>query len=79
MALKEFKDIVKFALMEPDRVTLLLGNHILHYVGLSDDSCRLDWRHGKEIYNILAENKPLFQHAFKWGNTLFTHAGVTEG
>lgn len=27
----------------------------------------------------MQENKPLFQHAFKWGNTLFTHAGVTEG
>ena len=79
MALKEFKDIVQFAKMEPDRVTLLLGNHILHYVGLSDDTCRLDWAHRKEIYNILKENQPLFLNGFKWGNTLFTHAGVTKG
>jgi len=79
MALKEFKDIVQFAKMEPDRVTLLLGNHILHYVGLSDDTCRLDWTHRKEIYNILKENQPLFLNGFKWGNTLFTHAGVTKG
>lgn len=79
MALKEFKDIVKFAEMEPDRVTLLLGNHMLHYCGLSNDSCRFDFKNAKEIYNILNDYKPLFQHAFKWGNTLFTHAGVTKG
>lgn len=79
MALEEFKKVLKFAKMEPDRVTLLLGNHMLHYVGLSDDTCRLDWKNRKEIYNLMQENKPLFQHAFKWGNTLFTHAGVTEG
>lgn len=79
MALSEFKEIIKFAKMEPDRVTLLLGNHMLHYVGLSPDVCRLDWNNRKEIYNLLKENQCLFQHAFKWNNTLFTHAGVTEG
>lgn len=65
--------------MEPDRVTLLLGNHMLHYVGLSNDRCRLDWNNRIEIYNILKENQPLFLNAFRWGNTLFTHAGVTKG
>ena len=65
--------------MEPDRVTLLLGNHMMHYVGLSDDTCRLDWNNIEEIYNLMREHQPLFQHALRWKNTLFTHAGVTEG
>ncbi len=52
---------------------------MLHYCGLSADNCRMDFNNTKEIYNLLSENKELFQHAFKWGNTLFTHAGVTEG
>ena len=77
-ALKEFKDILEFAKMEPDRVTLLLGNHMLHYVGLSPDTCRMDWDNRKEIYDLMKENECLFQHALRWGNTLFTHAGVTE-
>ncbi len=79
MALDEFKEIIKFAKTEPDRVTLLLGNHMLHYVGLSADTCRFDEKNCKDIYDLLKENQSLFRHAFKWGNTLFTHAGVTEG
>lgn len=78
-ALKEFKDIVKFALMEPDRVTLLLGNHMAHYVGLSADICRFDHNNCKEIYKIVNDNKLLFQHCLKWGNAIFTHAGITKG
>lgn len=79
MALEEFKEVIKFAKQEPDRITLLLGNHMLHYCGLSADNCRMDFNNAREIYSLLSENKELFQHAFKWGNTLFTHAGVTKG
>ena len=73
------KEIIEFAKANPDRVFLLLGNHVLHYIGLSDDTCRMDWDNRKEIYNILKENESLFKHAFKWNDTLFTHAGVTNG
>lgn len=78
-ALQEFKYVIDFAKENQNRVVLLLGNHMLHYVGLSDDTCRFDWNHSKEIYNIMKENQSLFRHAYKWNNTLFTHAGVTEG
>ena len=75
---RELNDIIQFAKMEPDRVTLLLGNHVMHYIGLSSDYARFDFKHAQDIYNIINENKELFQHALKWDNTLFTHAGVTE-
>lgn len=78
-ALNNFKEIIVFAKQNPDRVTLLLGNHDLHYMGLSDDKCRFSRKHAEEIRNLFLDNKELFQFSFKWDNTFFTHAGVTEG
>ena len=78
-ALDNFKEIIVFAKQNPDRVTLLLGNHDLHYMGLSDDRCRFDRRNSEEIRNLFSDNKELFQFSFKWDNVLFTHAGVVNG
>lgn len=76
-ALEEFKDIISLAKENPDRITLLLGNHMLHYVGLSPDSCRFDIYNWEEIYKLLVDNKQLFSNGFLWDNTIFTHAGIT--
>lgn len=77
-ALKNFKDIIAFARENPDRVTLLLGNHTLHYVGLSADAARFDYDNSREIYSLVRDNRPLFRFAFRWGDALFTHAGVNS-
>ena len=77
-ALQNFRDIIAFARENPDRVTLLLGNHTLHYIGLSADAARFDYDNSREIYSLIRDNKPLFQFAFRWGDTLLTHAGVNS-
>lgn len=79
MAVKEFRDIIEFKKANMDRVVLLIGNHMAHYVGLSNDTARYDYYNATEIYNLMKENEGLFQHAYRWHDTLFTHAGVTEG
>lgn len=77
-ALENFRDIIAFAVENPDRVTLLLGNHTLHYIGLSADAARFDYANSREIYSLVRDNKPLFRFAFRWGDVLFTHAGVNS-
>ena len=76
-AINNFKEIIEFKKQNKDRVTLLLGNHDAHYVGLSPDYCRMNFTYANEVYKLLNDNKDLFQFAHKWNNTLFTHAGIT--
>lgn len=76
--IQEFKDIIEFAKQEPDRVTLLLGNHDCAYCGMSDTLARFDYQHSEEIYAMFKENEQLFRLAFRWGDCLLTHAGVSR-
>lgn len=76
-AIENFSKILEFANDEKDRVTLLLGNHDCHMLGLSDDICRIDWINRMQIYHMFEDNKDLFKFAYRWNNTLFTHAGCT--
>lgn len=75
--IKEFLDIINFKKANPERVTLLLGNHDCQPLGLSNSLARYDYEHGEEIYNIFKENIDLFQFAYRRNDALFTHAGVT--
>lgn len=83
MALEEFKEIIEFKKKYPKKVTLLLGNHDLHYVSLDFiPSTRRNDFQGNVCHGIFKENKDLFtcfkmfrSFGHKW---LFSHAGITK-
>lgn len=76
--IENFKEIIEFKKSNPKNIILLLGNHCIKYFSLGYDTCRVDSRNYKEIFNLYNDNKKLFDIAYKWGNTLFTHAGVSK-
>jgi len=78
-ALDEFRKIVKFKQDNPDRVTLLIGNHELHYYDEAFGAGRRSYALESQIQKILTGNdtKGLFQLCKQVDNYLFIHAGVT--
>ena len=72
--------IVELKKAHPDGVTLLLGNHDLHYVDRRLDGGRLDRVNAARNCAVFVDNAELFQlaHEIRIGGTkmLFTHAGV---
>jgi hypothetical protein len=73
--------IVDFKKQNPDRVTLLVGNHEMHYYN-SDYACgRFNYRYFETYHAILtgAETAGLFQLCKQIENYLFIHAGITKG
>lgn len=79
-ALFEFKSILQFKQENPDRVTLLLGNHDVHYLNKQLNSSRKDWMNQDRIAEIFSRNLSLFQlvKLIRIGETqmLFSHAGI---
>lgn len=84
MAYAEFLDIIKFKKKYPKKVTLLLGNHDLHYLlPLFVPSSRKNYLKAAEYQKVFEENKELFtcfktvkSFNHKW---VFSHAGITQG
>jgi len=76
---KNLEDIIFFKKTLPHKVVLLLGNHDIQYI-VPDQWCsgyRPEMKH--DFYDIFNKNLSLFQMAYQVGNTLWTHAGVTDG
>lgn len=82
-AFSRFEDIIALKKGNPDGVTLLLGNHDLHYLDGNLQGSRYDYLHGVRNKKAILENLDLFQMAYQTevaGRThLFTHAGVLWG
>lgn len=83
MAFIEFLDIIEFKKKYPKKVTLLLGNHDLHYLSpyFVPSSRRNNFK-ADEYQRVFEENKDLFtcfkmfrSFGHKW---LFSHAGITQ-
>jgi hypothetical protein len=77
--IKNFEDIISFKKTYSDKVTLLYGNHDLHY--LKDAPTRgSGWTADfAPVANVLMEdNKHLFKPLHQIGKTLFSHAGISE-
>ena len=78
-----FEEIIELKRTYPDAVTLLLGNHDLHYVDRELEGSRFDRLHADRNRAVILENADLFQMAYvvTIGPTklLFTHAGVQVG
>ena len=70
-------EVINFKDCNPDRVTLLLGNHAFHYMFDGYNGSRLDLINWDTLHQIYNEDKEFFQIAKQKDDTLFTHAGVS--
>lgn len=77
------QNILEWKINDPDMITLLLGNHDLHYLGSRAISSRFDSEHQGRNRELLMEHASLFQLAAEaevaGRKFLFTHAGVLSG
>jgi hypothetical protein len=79
-AFKSLQDIIDFKKSHPEQVTLLLGNHDLHYLYPSLKGSRYNVYQASKIKRTLADDIDCFQMAAECtlGGTryFFSHAGV---
>lgn len=81
--LNNLLDIIQFKKDNESKVTLLLGNHDLHYLYLGDIEGRFICSGFRDtmaydLHDIFWENQKLFLNAYQIGNTIFTHAGIQD-
>lgn len=78
-SVENFREIVGYARSHP-HVTLLLGNHDMHYLCDFGEACRFDYYNCEAVRSLILENGDLFKLAAcreLGGRTvLFTHAPV---
>ena len=70
-------DIIDFKKSNPN-VTLLLGNHDIHYLYSSFVCSRFNSYHYYDYNKIFSENIDLFQMCVEIDNFIFTHAGISQ-
>lgn len=79
-AFQGFKDVIAFKEAHPERVTLLLGNHDLHYLFPSLRGSRYNVYQAGKIRRTLEAHQDCFQMAVEFciggKRYLFSHAGV---
>ena len=72
--------IIDFKRENPERITLLIGNHELHYFDKNFRASRFSNKYYKKYHSILTgETSDLFQLCKQMDNYLFIHAGITKG
>ena len=80
----QFKEIIELKKQNPDRITLLIGNHDCGYA-IGDDICssRMDRIHRRELEDLFCDNKELFKIAEECDiagkHFVFSHAGILKG
>lgn len=74
------KKIIEFKKQNPDRVTLLIGNHEMHYYHHKFACGRFNYDYFQSYNQLLTseENKDLFRICKEVDNYLFIHAGLTK-
>jgi hypothetical protein len=77
-AYQNLLEIVELKRQNPDRVTLLVGNHELHYYNDEYRSSRFSEEYYERYHKLLTGEESLFQVCKQVDEYLFTHAGVTE-
>lgn len=78
------KEIIELKRQNPDKITLLLGNHDCGYaIGDTISSSRMDRSHRSELKELFRENRELFQIAEECDiagrHLIFSHAGILKG
>lgn len=78
--LDNFRKIIKLKQTYPDKVKLLLGNHDIHYYYLNSNyrGTGFDYSIMFDVNNLFKKHKDLFQATFLYGNTIVSHAGITN-
>ena len=84
IALDLFKEILQLKRDNPQRITLLLGNHDCTYtIGTDICDCRRDRANYQEIVKLFEENREIFQIAeettVNGKHFIFSHAGILKG
>ncbi|MDR1859575.1 MAG: metallophosphoesterase [Bacteroidales bacterium] len=79
-ALHEFRQIVQFKQDNPERVTLLIGNHELHYYNRQFSAGRYSYDIAPQVTEILKGETTagLFRICRQIGDFIFIHAGITS-
>ncbi len=77
--LKNFKEILAFKAGKPDEVTLLLGNHDIHYLYFPKfrSTGFRDTIHGV-LQELFQSSQSSFLAGRAFGNYIFTHAGLSR-
>ena len=80
MILENLEKIIAFKKASPDQAVLLLGNHDVHYMYHAEVSACSGFRQSmlENLRKLFLENSAFFDMAWQYGNTLFTHAGVSN-
>lgn len=77
-----FTEILQYKEEHDAQVTLLLGNHDLHYVNSTLNGGRRSWEYSDRISDILKEKTHLFRFAYYADadkTYVFSHAGFQKG
>lgn len=74
----DFVEIINFCKDYPDKVILLDGNHVLHYLDKDYICSRYDRTLSHQIHNLYVDNASLFHSCYLIDDVLFTHAGVSK-
>jgi hypothetical protein len=75
--LDNLKIIIELKKKDPDRITLLLGNHCCNSLWQKNWASR--FQPSEKALRLYTENINLFEPYKIVGNTFFTHAGISEG
>ena len=77
--LNNLNSIIDLKHKEPDRFTLLLGNHDMHYITKDfPRGTRYDKSLADEIHITFHYKRDAFCYAWQYRNLLFTHSGVSK-
>ncbi len=79
-AYQGFLKAIEFKKHNPERVTLLIGNHEMHYYNTDFQAGRFSREYYPKYHEILTgeDTKDLFQLCKQVDNYLFIHAGITK-
>lgn len=76
-AFEEFNEILEFKKEYPDLVTLLVGNHDMHYIIDEFMNCsRRNMEMQGQLHELYNSNLDLFKLIHTEGDWMFSHAGV---
>lgn len=79
----QLEEIVALKKEHPDSVTLLLGNHDIHYLTERGRGSRYDYIRGAQIKRFIREQADAFQLTYETDiggkKFLFSHAGILAG
>ena len=74
-----FKEIIEFKKNNLEKVVLLFGNHVLHYLWSNfPESTRYNRYNARDYYGLIIDNSTLFNLGWIEDDVIFTHAGITE-